>query len=96
MPRALSGFMSAGVSVMYKWLARASEGTMDHTVSSTRRLSLGGAPEAYESVCRNSRKKGGGLVRGRPRHLLICTTFAGGKPLKYVDEAWEYAPIFSE
>jgi hypothetical protein len=29
-------------------------------------------------------------------YLLICTTFAGGNPLKYVDEAWEYAPIFSE
>jgi hypothetical protein len=22
-------------------------------------------------------------------YRLICTTFAGGNPLKYVDEAWE-------
>lgn len=29
-------------------------------------------------------------------YLLMCTTFAGGNPLKYVDEAWEYAPIFIE
>ncbi len=29
-------------------------------------------------------------------YLLICTTFAGGNPLKCVDEAWEYAPMFSE
>ena len=29
-------------------------------------------------------------------YLLMCTTFAGGNPLKYVDEAWEYAPMFSE
>jgi hypothetical protein len=29
-------------------------------------------------------------------HWLMCTTFAGGNPLKEVDEAMEYAPIFSE
>jgi hypothetical protein len=29
-------------------------------------------------------------------HRFICTTFAGGNPLKYVEDAWEYAPMFSE
>jgi hypothetical protein len=34
--------------------------------------------------------------KSKKSYLLICTTFAGGKPLKKVDDAWEYAPIFSE
>ena len=29
-------------------------------------------------------------------YLLMCTTFAGGNPLKNVDDAIVYAPMFSE
>ncbi len=38
----------------------------------------------------------GRIIGKKYAYLLICTTFAGGNPLKYVDEAWEYAPMFSE
>jgi len=47
-----------------------------------------GVSVQYEYLPR-SREKERKFPEKRSAYLLICTTFAGGNPLKYVDEAWE-------
>ena len=53
----------------------------------------GGPPSIARDVWR-ARLRPGRIGLAANTYWFTCTTVAGGKPLKYVEEAWLYAPMF--